>query len=183
MGFQPQRRRPFGLIILVTLVAVAGLLTGAGTRLLLTPRAPIGNQGGAQATQTAPTATLAPAITATATTNSATPPSTLAHFSTSLSISPKSGPVGSSITITAIATVDGTHAPMQGLTCTLRTPTDGSRALFTSWPSPTATNSNGVATWTATVPNVTPGTYFIEVYAQTPSWTHYQVASFTVVGS
>jgi hypothetical protein len=178
-----QQRRPVGLVVLVVFVAVAGLLSGAATRFLLYPNMLGGGQSKALATQVAPTATRSLMSTATATNGAATPPSTLAHFSVSLVVSPKSGPAGSNVTITATATIEGTHAPMQGLTCRLQAPVDGAPGLFATWPSQTATDSNGIATWSATVPSVTPGTYYIEVYAQTPSWSYRHETSFTVTPS
>jgi hypothetical protein len=96
----------------------------------------------------------------------------LAHFSIRLTASPSSGHAGDVITISAHATDAATGAPIPGLTCRLRTPTDGASGLFTTWPTPTATDSSGVASWTATIPTDTPGRYEIEVFAQTPSWSY-----------
>lgn len=158
------------------MVALIGLLAGALTRTLV--NAASASQGTPQVLEATTTATSEPQSTVIATLAPTTAP-VLAHFSIKLTASPLSAHAGDDISITAYVTDDATGAPVPGLTCVLRAPTNGAPGLFTTWPTPTATTSAGIASWTTTIPADAPGRYTIEVYAQTPSWSY--VARTSVV--
>lgn len=174
MSYSQKRRRsgPTGLIlVLLALVVILGLLTGFLTHLLVS-RAAVSAQGqptsiqGPAATATN-TSTPVPVtgITGTATTGTAT-----GQFVLSVSISPKAMTPGQQITITVRAFTPDTHAPVAGLSCVLRAPTDGSPALFSSWPPAQTTDGSGSATWILTAPREAAGTYEVEAFAQTAKW-------------
>lgn len=174
------RRRQGLLIALIALVAVVGLLAGAFTRIAVT--AASFNQTQRQNPEPTATATLTPEVSPTAASDPTAPPD-LAHFTLKLTATPSSGHAGDSIVIKVLATDDATGNPMPGLTCRLRAPTDGVSGLLTTWPTPTATNESGVATWAATIPANAPGRYEIEVFAQTPSWTYVARAGVLIKAS
>lgn len=174
MSYSQTRRRsgPTGLIlVLLALVAILGLLTGFLTHLLVN-RATVSAHG-------QPTSTQNPAATATNTstpvpvtgiTGTATTGTATGQFVLSVSISPKAMTPGQQITITVRAFTPDTHTPVSGLSCVLRAPSDGSPALFTSWPPAQTTDDSGSATWTLTAPREAPGTYEVEAFAQTTKW-------------
>lgn len=174
---QNQQGRPWLLTALIVLISLIGLASGALTRTLL-GGAPGGHVNAPQATLE-PTATFQPAPTTT-TTLAPTSAPVLAHFTIHLTVSPAAGSPGATITINAVATDNATGAPIPGLTCRLREPTNGAPGLFTTWPTPDATDSAGIASWTAQIPSVAPGRYVIEVFAQTPSWSYIARASVFV---
>lgn len=159
-------------------MAFSGLVAGALTRTLISASAsPTGRMPAATVTLTAtslpetnptaaPVATEAPAATS---------------FTIKLSATPVSGHPGTTITITARVTSIHDGSPIAGLTCRLRAPTNGEPGLFTTWPTPDATDSSGVATWTAQIPANAPGRYVLEVFAQTPSWSYIARASVYIV--
>lgn len=166
---QQNRHRQGLLLALVALVAVIGLLAGVFTRIAVS--AASFNQTQRQNPEPTATATLTPKASPTATSEATTPPD-LAHFTLKLTATPSSGQAGDTIVISVLATNDATGNPIPGLTCRLRAPTDGVSGLLSTWPTPTATNESGVATWTETMPANAPGRYEIEVFAQTPSWSY-----------
>lgn len=171
-----QNRQRQGLLTaLITLIALTGFMAGALTRTLTTTASSQGLRQSSDPTATM-TSTLAPELSPTATREPTVAPA-LAHFTISLTVSTSSGHAGEMITINALVTDATTGAPIPGLTCRLRAPTDGAAGLFTTWPSPTATNSSGVATWTDVIPPDAPGRYEIEVFAQTPSWVYFKRAT------
>lgn len=163
----PQRR---GLLIaLIIIVALGGLFSGALTRTLMSyASAP---HGVAQQPTATATSTSQPSPSPTAPQTPIIAP-VLAHFSIKLIASPTSAPAGQTIQITARVTDNANGAPVAGLTCVLRSPTNNAPGLLTTWPTPTATNTSGVATWTAKIPTLQTGRYVIEVFAQTPSWSY-----------
>ncbi len=187
-------RSPTGLIItLLGLVALIGLLTGALAHSLA-------NRGGsgiqsASATATATTglvgAAHTPIATASAThTTSATATATTStsatasdRFQLSVSVSPRTVTAGQQLTITVQAFTPDTHAPIAGLSCSLRAPTDGGKALLAAWPAAQTTNTDGAVTWTLTAPSVATGTYEVEAFAKTSKWSWKADATVSVRGS
>jgi hypothetical protein len=166
------------LTALIACVALVGLVSGVLTRNFLSSQS-TQTEGRNQRPSATPTMRQGPLSTPTATAAATVAPA-LVHFSIKLTVTPNAGQSGGAITITALATDDKTGESVPGLTCRLRTPTDGESGLLSTWPTPTATNSDGIATWIATVPNESPGRYAIEVYAQTPAWKYIGRASFTI---
>lgn len=143
--------------------ATIGLLAGALTHALTSRQAP-GASGSGPVISGSP-----PALSATVTPASAdaTVTSTTSNqqsgFILGITLSQRTATVGQTFTVTAVATANG--APVSGLSCTLRAPTDGPTGLLATWPAAATTDSNGKATWTITVPSVAPGTYGVEVDA------------------
>ncbi len=182
MASERNRQRQVLLTTLIALIALLGFMAGAITRTLITSAAPtLGQSPRTEPTGTA-AVTLTPELSPVVTQAPTVAPS-LAHFTLRITVSPTSGHVGDTITISVRATDDATGAPIAGLTCHLRAPTDGAKGLFTTWPTPTATNSSGIALWTATIPPDAPGRYEIEVFAQTPSWSAVRETGVTVTAS
>ena len=181
MASQQRQRGQIGLLTaLLILIGLIGLTSGALTRSLLNATGP----GHAKTHAPTPTATATPQPEPTTTlTPQSTAAPALEHFSIHLTISPTSGLAGSTITIAAHVTDNATGAPISGLTCQLRQPTNGAPGLFTTWPTPDATNDSGDATWSAQIPPLAPGRYVVEVFAQTPSWSYVARASVTVKSS
>lgn len=172
-----QRRRPSSatglILVLLALVAILGLLSGFLTHLLISRASVSAN---AQPTSTErPAATVSNTSTpvpVTGITGTATSGAASGQFVLSVSISPKAMTPGEQITITVRAFTPDTHAPISGLTCALRAPTDGSPALFSSWPPAQTTDDSGAAVWTLTAPQKAPGTYEVEAYARTAQWSY-----------
>jgi hypothetical protein len=176
---QWNRRRQGPLIALIALIGAVGLLAGVSTRLLITATS---NQALRQHPEPTVTATPAPELSPTAVSDPTAPPD-MSHFSLKVMASPSSGRAGDTITISVIATDDATGDAAPGLTCHLRAPTDGAAGLLVTWPTPTATDASGVASWTVAIPANAPGRYEIEAFAQTPSWTYVARASVTITAS
>lgn len=158
----PPRRDPLmlapglGALMLVAF-ALSGLLVGLMVHGLVVSTA------AGQQTVPKPTATSVHVATATATLPAAT-----GRFDLSLSVNTQRVTAGQSITVTARATMAGTDHPMVNLLCTLSGPDTGP-SLLPAWPTPQPTDSRGLAVWQITIPNVTPGTYAIQVKASTKS--------------
>lgn len=172
-----QRRRPLSpiglILVLMALVAILGLLTGFLTHLLVS-RAAVSAQAHPTSTESpgetaANTSTPVPVtgVTGTETTGTAT-----GQFVLSISISPKTMTPGQQVTVTVRAFTPDTHTPVSGLSCVLRAPTDGSPALFSSWPSAQTTDDSGAATWTLTAPQKAAGTYEVEAFARSTKWSY-----------
>ena len=172
-----QNRQRQGLhITFIALAGVVGLLAGVSTRLLVSAAS---SQTTRQQPAPTTTVTLAPDLSPTALTDPTALPD-LAHFTLRVTASPSSGHAGDSITISILATNDATGDPAPGLTCHLRAPTDGTPSLLETWPTPTATDASGLASWTVAIPTNAPGRYEVEAFAQTPSWTYVARTSVTV---
>lgn len=163
---------PMGLIILLlALVSLIGLLSGMLTHTLIARHGIIAQVPSTQSPGVSSGATNTPAGSATSGTSTAS--ALASRFQLSISVSSKTVSPGDQVTITVHAYTPDTHAPVSGLSCTLRAPTDGSSALLSTWPDPQTTDANGVATWTVTVPTLAAGSYEVEAYARTPkpwSW-------------
>lgn len=166
---------------LVVVVALIGLVSGATTRLALSVSA--GARVLNQPPAATPTATALVAIPSPTLTQEPTTSPGGAHFSIKLTITPTSGPAGANITIAAHITDNATGTPLPGLTCHLRAPSKDGPSLFSTWPAPVASDGAGVATWNTTIPQVAPGRYVVEVFAQTRSWSYVQRASIIVTAS
>lgn len=184
MRYKQTRRAssPTGLIlVLLALVAILGLLTGFLTHLLVA-RAQPGAQLHPTSTQTAQVAasgTSTP-VPVTGVTGTATVATSAKQFLLTVDINPKAMTPGEQITITVRAFSPDTHAPISGLPCILRAPTDGNAALFSSWPPAQTTDDTGAATWTLTAPHLPAGTYEVEAFARTSSWS-YKLDSSAIV--
>ncbi|HEX8732686.1 MAG TPA: hypothetical protein VF725_11580 [Ktedonobacterales bacterium] len=167
MGRRPSGEPTALIFALLALVALIGLLLGILTRTLVS-RQPVIAQASptASATIHAPTSTSTRSPTETSTTTGAI----TGHFQLSVTVSPKSARPGQQITVTVSAFDPNTHAPVAGLPCTLRAPSDGSPPLLTMWPAAQTTDANGAATWTVTAPSEPAGTYEIEAFAQSAKW-------------
>lgn len=126
----------------------------------------------------APTATPAPAVTATTTIQ----PAENVLFILSASASPRTLASGQNFTITVAAvTRDSGQVPVAGLQCFMRAPTDGRAPLFQDWPTPVTTGADGQATWNLTTPQVSPGTYGVEVVAYGPNSYSYHFDTFVTI--
>lgn len=166
----PQAPSSNGLILVfLALVALIGLLLGILAHAIVSR--------GAQTAQTKVTATAGPHASATATANesaAATPTipasSFTGRFNLSVSVSPKTVHAGQQITVTVHAYTADTHADISGLQCMLRAPIDGSPSLLTSYPAAQTTDDTGATSWIVTAPSQATGTYEIEAFAQTHSW-------------
>jgi hypothetical protein len=176
MSTKRKRRasNPTGLIItLLALVALLGLLSGFLTHTLVS-RSQASAQvspSAAPRTPSSPTDTSAAVPSAGAT--DTVPASTVTgQFQLSVSVTPKKMKPGQQITITVRAFTPDAHTPIVGLPCILRAPTDGSPALFSSWPPATATDATGAAIWTLTAPQEPAGTYEVEAYAKAATWSY-----------
>jgi len=189
-----ETRGSTGLIItLLGLIAVIGLLTGALAHTLASLGASGIRTGGSSATATAvgvvvartPSATAgatqSPAATATATPSTSDIASD--RFQLSVSISPHTVTAGQPLTVTVKAFTPDTHAPVAGLACSLRAPTDGGQALLTAWPDAKATSSDGAVSWTLTAPSTATGTYEVEAFAATSKWSWKADTTVSVRGS
>ncbi|HEX8727502.1 MAG TPA: hypothetical protein VF739_02710 [Ktedonobacterales bacterium] len=172
---------PTGLIlVLLALVALLGLLTGFLTHLLVV-RAQSGAQlhiSSTQSPHTTASNTSTP-VPITGVTGTATVPAA-GQFLLSVDINPKTMTPGEQITITVHAFSPDTHDPISGLPCVLRAPTDGSPALFSSWPPAQTTDSSGSATWTLTAPQKPAGIYEVEAFARASKWSYKLDSSATV---
>ncbi len=182
MASKQNWRRQGLLTALIALVALTGFMAGLITRAFTSSAALSLDQRLHPQSSETPAATKTLQLSPTAVTETTVAPS-LAHFVIELTVTPSSGHAGDSIVITARVTDNATGAPVPGLTCHLRAPTDGSAGLFTTWPTPAATDNTGVASWTETIPPVAPGKYEIEVFAQTPSWSYYARVGVIVTAS
>lgn len=161
------------IIVFLALVALIGLLTGLLARTLVSHQSPT-----AQVTGTAPTGSATHAPTASTAAGSSSTPATATgttapvtgHFRLSVTVTPKTVTPGQQVTITVSAFNPDTRAPIAGLPCTLRAPTNGSQPLLTSWPTSQTTDASGATTWTVVAPSEPAGTYEVEAFAQTSSW-------------
>lgn len=161
------------IIVFLALVALIGLLTGLLARTLVSHQSPT-----AQVTATpltgaakhAPTASTSAGSSSTPATATGTTAPVNGHFRLNVEVTPKTVTPGQQVTITVSAFNPDTRAPIAGLQCTLRAPTNGSQPLLTSWPAPQTTDASGATTWTVVAPSVPAGTYEVEAFAQTSSW-------------
>lgn len=132
-----------------------------------------------RSTNAAPTKT--PVVTPSAT---ATYPVVQATgFSFTVVASPAQVAPGQPFTVT-VSVLSSSQVPLAGIQCYMRAPSDGSPSLFQDMPTPQVSNANGQAIWNLTAPQVTPGTYRIEVIAYgSRSYTYYAYAHLSVTGS
>jgi hypothetical protein len=144
--------------------AVMGLLAGLVAHSLAHPQSP-GALASGPVISGSPPGQAAPTETSTLTDATATATTTNIQtgFTLSISLSQRSVSAGDTFTVTVTATANG--APVSGLSCALRSPTNGPQGLLTTWPAPVVTDANGKATWTLTTPAVAPGAYGVEVDA------------------
>jgi hypothetical protein len=105
-----------------------------------------------------------------------------AHFTLALAFSPARAVAHQPLTISVTASVNGTSIPVAHLLCTLSAPGNGA-PLLNAWPSPTATNAKGLATWQITIPGLAPGLYGVKVSASsTDGYSAYWVDWLSVTG-
>jgi hypothetical protein len=166
---------PIVVGILLLACTVSGLAAGVGARRVVDNSGfgPIsgtgpGTQGNHATSSVSPDTT--PAGSASAggglPTVTASPQST--GFTLSAQVSPTAVTVGQqfSVTVTVIAN-DGT-TPLGGVRCTLGPPGNGrgsGPALFSHWPGPVVSDSQGEGSWTLQAPNVPAGRYQLVVSA------------------
>lgn len=172
-----RKRRATGstglILILLALVALLGLLSGFLTHTLISRSAATAqNSPTSGATHPATAAGTSTPVPVTGVTGTVTASAASGQFQLSVTVTPKTVKPGQQIIITIRAFTPDTHQPVAGLPCVLRAPSDGAAALFTSWPAARKTDSTGAATWTLTAPNAPAGTYEVEAYAQTSSWSY-----------
>ncbi|HEX8729970.1 MAG TPA: hypothetical protein VF739_15170 [Ktedonobacterales bacterium] len=166
MGRRPPGEPTALIFALLALVALIGLLLGILTRTLVNRQTLVARLSPtAIATTPARTETATAPPTVTATTGAIT-----GHFRLSVTVSPKSASAGQQVTVTVNAFDPNTHAPIAGLPCVLRAPSDGSPAFLSAWPAAQTTDTNGAASWTLTAPSKSAGIYEIEAFAQTAKW-------------
>ena len=188
-----QTRGSTGLVVtLLGLVALIGLLLGilahtlasrGGGGVLTGSTSGVATTTATSAAHTPPattSATHSPSAAATAT-DATTSAAASDHFQLSISISPRTVAPGQQLTVTVKAFTPDTHAPVAGLACNLRAPSDGSAALLSAWPGPQTTNSDGAATWTLTAPTLAAGTYEVEAFAKTSKWSWKADSTVTIV--
>ena len=154
----------FASAIILLVCSSAGMLAGAAAQALSHRQGADGSPGGLVISGTPPGQSLPTEIATLAAIATSTASSSATGFSLSIALSSRTLSAGETFTVTVTATTtDG--APVSGLSCMLRAPTDGPPGLFTTWPAPMTTDSDGRATWTLTAPLVAAGTYGIEVDA------------------
>ncbi len=158
------RRAPSAAVVAVVLAVFA--LSGLGAGVL--SRSALGGLGlFASAT---PTATSLPTATATSAPSpvpSATPSPTLpaGRFRvTSAFATPRSFAAGDTFTVQVTVLAPDGVSPAAGVLCYLQAP-DGENQLFTTWPAPQITASDGTGEWSLTAPAASPGTYMLRVIA------------------
>ncbi len=181
---RPQAPSSTGLILtFLALVALIGLMLGILTHAMVSRTGRLAQTPATTSVRVshAPTAT---ATSRGGTTTPTTSTSTFTgHFGLTLSVSPRSVKAGQQITVTVHAYTADTHAAISGLQCILRAPIDGSPSLLTSYPAAQTTDNTGAATWIVTVPSQAAGTYEIETYAQTPSWSSRADSTVNLTGA
>lgn len=173
------------VLIAIVLVAcsISGLAAGVYARHL--------GDRLASATATAPAsaASHTPHLHATATAIIAPIPTTTptvqhtetAPFILKASAVPSSLTSGQSFTITVLATSQHGAAPVPGLTCYMRAPSDGRAPLFQTWPPQAITDANGQATWNLAAPQVASGPYGVEVVAYGANGYNYYSDTFVTI--
>jgi hypothetical protein len=174
------------MVGLLLLCSVSGLAAGVYAR---STRSALG--GSMLGSLFSPGTTAGPGGTASGTpTPSPTPtvpavPATVTGFQIVVA-APASIAAGQQFTVTATATLPGTHGgtPVPNLECFMRAPTPQRTPLLQEWPAPTYTDASGRATWTLIAPQVAPGSYGIEVVAYgTGKYFYYGDAYITVTPS
>lgn len=172
------------IAIVLVLCCVSGLATGVlaqslsgQTQAAITTLTPPGGH---------PAATTAPAQAAPSPTPSPTVPQTIVQatgFSFSVAASPAQVAPGQQFTVT-VTVLSAANAPLPGIQCFWRAPSDGSPSLFQDMPTPQVSNANGQAIWNLTAPAVSPGTYRIEVIAYgSHSYEYHAYAHLVVTAS
>lgn len=175
MGLSPRRgiRRESqpNRATLIALMLVAFALSGFGAGLVTRTVAgdTLSNAGGlptstSHASVHVPTATSA---LAGSTTTSTPMPTVIAQSGFTLEAIPsaKSVSPGQQFTVVVSARASDNITPVVGLLCYMRARSDGVPPLFQQWPGPQVTDKDGLATWTLTAPQYTPGAYGFEVVA------------------
>jgi len=155
-----------GLLFLAC--TVSGLAAGVGVHKLI-DSAGLGAIGpgtqGNHATSTAdPDSSPAASPSAGLATVTASPQFT--GYDLSAQISPAAVAVGQQFIVTATVTVYHSSTPAGGVRCMLGPPAiiQGSGpSLFTQWPAPAVSDSQGKASWVLKAPNGPPGTYQLVV--------------------
>lgn len=149
----------------LVLCCVSGLATGVLARTLSGRAAAQGpgstmTSGGSPAATHVATMTPSPILTPTVT--SATVQAT--GFTLTVATSPAQVTPGQAFTVT-VTVLSAAKAPLAGVECYMRAPSDGSPSLFQDMPTPQISNADGQAIWNLQAPSASPGTYRIEVVA------------------
>ncbi|HKV84650.1 MAG TPA: hypothetical protein VJN88_08840 [Ktedonobacterales bacterium] len=168
---------PLVVALVLTVCALSGLAVGGLARGL-------SGAGGSAKTSTR-TATSGGAsgntpgsATATATESATAVPS--GPFTLTVLVSPHVAAPGAQLVVTVTARSSAGNAPLTGLQCVLRAPSDGVTPLLSAWPAPAVTNGDGVATWTVLAPNAA-GRYELEAYAQGQHGAYYKYDASVIV--
>lgn len=169
----------------LVLCCMSGLATGVLARSLSGQTPPsatsLTSSGAPHSTAPASRPTHTPVVTSSPTTTQAIVQAT--GFSFTVAASPAQVAPGQPFTVT-VSVLSSSQSPLAGIQCFMRAPSDGSPSLFQDMPTPQVSNANGQAIWNLTAPQVTPGTYRIEVIAYgSHSFTYYAYAHLVVTNS
>jgi hypothetical protein len=189
-----KRQTPLAVALILLMCTVTGLVTGAGTRQLVTGLASsgTGTPPGINAEGTGTTASRNPA-TATSmpdpspgAAGTATPvlPGDLTGFKLQVQVSPISVAVGQQFTIAVTVIARDRITPLEGVPCSIGAPAVQGVQLFTDWPPAVISNARGIAIWTLQAPNVPQGTYAMKISATgAGGYYYYTVASIVISGA
>jgi hypothetical protein len=166
---------------------VTGLIAGAGTRQLVaglvlrgagTP-AGIGESSGTSSPGNPGTVTGRPDPSPSTTDTPTSAPGELGAFTLQVQVLPASVSAGQHFTVTATVLAKDHITPLEGVSCTIGAA--GNAKLLTVWPAAVVSDARGMAAWTLAAPNVTPGTYDMEVKGTGSSgYWYYTYASITI---
>lgn len=169
---------------LLVLCCVSGLATGVLARSLSgQPQAAITRftPPGSHPAATSGSAAASPSPTASPTATQTIVQAT--GFSFTVAPFPTQVAPGQQFTVT-VTVLSASQAPLPGIQCFMRAPSDGSPSLFQDMPTPQVSNATGQAAWNLTAPSVSPGTYRIEVIAYgSHSYEYHAYAHLIVTGS
>lgn len=170
---------------LLVLCCVSGLATGVLARSLSgQAAAQAGTRstvGGTSRPATTAAAGVTPSPTLSPTTTTA--PVQATGFSFSVTTSPAQVAPGQAFTVT-VTVLSSAKAPLAGIQCFMRAPSDGSPSLFQDMPTPQVSNADGQAIWRLQAPAVASGTYRVEVIAYgSNAYQYHAYAHLTVIGS
>lgn len=175
----------WGIAVVLVLFCVSGLATGVLARSLSAPAA-ARTSAQSQTSRVAPAATLTTAAATPSPTTAptaTTAPVQATGFTFTMTTSPAQVAPGQDFTVT-VTVLSAAKAPLAGIQCFMRAPSDGSPSLFQDMPTPQISNDQGEAVWNLQAPAVSPGTYRIEVIAYgSDSYQYFAYAHLTVTGS
>jgi hypothetical protein len=172
--------------VILVLLSASGMLAGIVTHRLQDNTPATGPMAQATTAVGQPTSTPSAPVQPTATASSVTPssgPGGSSQFTLSITASPKTVAPGQPIEITVTVVQKGTQAPLAGVQCFLRPPTGGGQSLLIQYPPAVTSNASGAASWSLTVPAQPPGTYRVETVAYGPHrYNYYSYTDVVVTG-